>query len=166
MWPRRSSTAPWTWAKKRRTSWRWTGPSVPGRGQGVDEEAVALVGGDPAGARVGLGQVAVAFEGRHVAADGGRRHLDARGAGDVGRSDRLGRLDVLGDDGRQDGRLARVELVLGPHGPVPSARPGGLRGLGAAGRAVRFGTMGVLALDCTECYLGTQVRAPEGTSSR
>src|ERR1039458_9071317 len=27
-------------------------------------------------------------------------------------------------------------------------------GAGRAGRAVRFGTMGVLALDCSECYLG------------
>src|SRR5580700_9821595 len=37
----------------------------------------------------------------------------------------------------------------------------GVRGAGRAGRAVRFGTMGVLALDCTECYLGASGQALE-----
>ena len=107
------------------------GPERPGRAQVVDEEPVALVGGDPAGAGVGLGQVAVALEGRHLAAHRGRRDLDPGVAGDVGRADRLGRLDVLRHHGVQDGRLAVVELgvglgrsasgVLGP-APAPGAR--------------------------------------------
>ena len=48
-------------------------------GQVVDEEPVPLVRRDPAGAGVGLDEVAVALERRHLAADGGRGHLDTRG---------------------------------------------------------------------------------------
>ncbi len=41
-------------------------------GELVDEEPVALVGGDPPGAGVRLGDVPLVLQGRHVVADGGR----------------------------------------------------------------------------------------------
>ena len=46
----------------------------PGPGQVVDEEAIALVGGDAPGTGVGLGQKPVTFEGGHVRAHRGRGH--------------------------------------------------------------------------------------------
>ena len=46
----------------------------------VDEEPVALLGGHPAGAGVGLVEVALALEGGHLVADGRRRHGQAAGA--------------------------------------------------------------------------------------
>ena len=78
----------------------------------VDEEAVALVGRDPPGARVRVGQVALALERRHVGADRRRRDLDDRVAGDLRGPDRLSGLDVAGHDGLQDRGLAIVELVV------------------------------------------------------
>ena len=50
-----------------------------GAAEVVDEEAVTLVGGDTPGARVGVGQVPLAFECRHVGADRSRaRPLSGR----------------------------------------------------------------------------------------
>ena len=66
------------------TCWCWVGPSTPGCGQVVDEEAVALVGRDPAGAGVGLHQIAVPLEGHHFGAHGGRGDLHPGGVGHVG----------------------------------------------------------------------------------
>ena len=63
-----------------------SGPSTPGAGQVVDEEAVALVGRDAAGARVGLDEVAVALERHHLGADGGRGDLHPGCAGHVRRA--------------------------------------------------------------------------------
>ena len=74
----------------------------------VDEEAVALVGGHAPRAGVGLGQIAVAFEQRHLVAHGGGRNPQAA-ARDMGGPDRLGRLDVLPHDGPQNGGLSIVE---------------------------------------------------------
>ena len=92
-----------------------------GPGQVVDEEPVALVGGDPTGAGVGLGQKAVPLEGGHVRAHGGRGHAHAGGVHHVLGPDRLGRPDVLGDHGVEDGRLAGVELPA-RRGAVSSVR--------------------------------------------
>ena len=75
----------------------------------VDEEAVALLGGDPAGAGVGLAEVALLLEGGHVVAHGGRRHRHGGRPHDVRRPHRLGGVDVLLHDGPEDGGLAFVE---------------------------------------------------------
>ncbi len=58
-------------------------PEDAGLGQVVDEEAVALVGRDPPGAGVRLDQVAVALEGHHLGAHGGRGDLHPGGIGHV-----------------------------------------------------------------------------------
>ena len=104
------SSSPWARAKK---SWTWArSPSPQGARLGadvVDEEAVALVGGDAAGAGVGVGQEALPLELGHLVADRRRRHLQVAHAGDVGRAHRLGRVDVLLDHRPQDGGLAFVQ---------------------------------------------------------
>ena len=79
------------------------------RGEVVDEEAVALVGRDAPGRGVGLDQEALLLEHRHLVADGGRRHADARCRGDVRGPDRLRGRDVLLHHGAQDCGLAIVE---------------------------------------------------------
>ena len=86
-----------------------------GPGQVVDEEAIALVGRDAAGAGVGLDQVALALERHHFRADRGGGHLDPGRTGDVGGADGLGGPDVLGDHRLQNGGPAGVEgaLVVG-----------------------------------------------------
>ncbi len=94
-------------------------------GQVVDEEPVPLVGRDPTRAGVGLGQKALSFEQGHVRAHRGRRHADPRGVHHVLRSHRLGRADVLGDDGVEDGRLAGVELAGAGGALLGSAVVGG-----------------------------------------
>ena len=78
-------------------------------GEGVDEVAIALLGGDPTGRGVRLRQEAVALQGRHLVANGGRRHTHAGRVGDVPGAHRLGGLDVLLHDGSEDGCLALVE---------------------------------------------------------
>ena len=110
-------------------------------GQVVDEEAVALVGRDAPGAGVGLHEIPVTLEGHHFRPHGGRGDLHPGGVGHVGRADRLGAADVLGDHRFENGRLAVVQgalvrigvggsgvLVVGGHGrpwhsSLPSARP-------------------------------------------
>lgn len=67
-------------------------------GEVIDEEAVALVRRHPAGRRVGVGEVAVALECGHVRPDGSWRYVDGRVARHLRRADRLGGLDVPGDD--------------------------------------------------------------------
>ena len=78
-------------------------------GEVVDEEAVALVGGDPPGRRVRLDEVALLLEHGHLVAHRGRRHPHAGRVGDVGRTHRQRRGDVLLHDGAQDRGLAVVE---------------------------------------------------------
>ena len=116
----------------------------------VDEEAVALLGGDPAGAGVGLAEVALLLEGGHVVAHGGRRHRHRGRLHDVRRPHRLGGVDVLLHDGPEDGGLAFVEhaafLALDATECQPSAagprawQPGRMRfvvvGAGAVGGVV------------------------------
>ena len=85
------------------------GPVEDGLGEGVDEVAIALLGGDPTGRGVRLRQEAVALQGRHLVANGGRRHTHAGRVGDVPGAHRLGGLDVLLHDGSEDGCLALVE---------------------------------------------------------
>ncbi len=75
----------------------------------VDEEAVALVGGDAPGAGMGMGQEALSLEVGHLVADGGWRHLQGPDAGDMGRADRLGGVDVLLHHGAENGGLALVQ---------------------------------------------------------
>ena len=84
-------------------------PEDAGLGQVVDEEAVALVGRDAAGAGVGLHQVALALERHHFGAHGGRGDLHPGCVGHVGGADRLGRADVLGDHRLENGGPAVVE---------------------------------------------------------
>ena len=78
------------------------------RGQAVDEQPVALVGGDPAGAGVRLGDEPLLLQRRHVVADGRGRDTEGvtldQGLG----ADRLLGGDVVLDDGSQDGELAVV----------------------------------------------------------
>ena len=89
----------------------------------VDEEAVALLGGDPARAGVGLSEVALLLQRRHVVADRGRRHRHRGRLHDVRRPHRLGGVDVLLHDGPEDGGLAFVEHVPGTRCyRVPAAR--------------------------------------------
>ncbi len=120
----------------------------PGPPEVVDEEAVPLVGGDPSRTGVGLREVAVTFEGRHLAAHRRRRHLDAGIAGDVGRADGLGGLDVLRDHRVQDGGLAVIELGVAVGFGVVATRsalaPHGLRRLprGTRGVLVTVGALG------------------------
>ena len=83
-----------------------------GRGHVVDEEAVALVGGDAPGRRVRLGEVALLLEHGHLVAHGGRADLHAGRIGDVRGPHRLRGGDVLLHDGSQDGGLAFVEHGL------------------------------------------------------
>ena len=115
------------------------------RPQGVDEEAVALVGGNAAGRGVGLGQVALPLERRHVVAHGGGGDGDVGGLGDAMRAHRLRRLDVLADDRSKDGCLPFVEA--GPDVDVATDHVASLRcrrrPLSARGSA--------LALESTEC---------------
>jgi hypothetical protein len=75
----------------------------------VDEEAVALVGGDATRRGVGLGEEPFLLEHGHLVAHGGRRNVDVVGAGDVGGADGLARTDVLLHHGSQDGGLAIIK---------------------------------------------------------
>ena len=70
-------------------------------GQLVDEEPVALVGGDTARAGVRLGDVALVLQDRHVVADGGGRHTELVPLGQRLGPDRLLGADVVLDDGTQ-----------------------------------------------------------------
>ena len=101
----------------------------------IDEVAVSLVGGHAPGRRVGLGQVAFALQGDHLGAHRRRGDREVGVVGNGGRAHGLGGVDVLDDDGLEDGGLARVEGALGLRG-----------GLHAPGH--RFS---LLALDFTEC---------------
>src|SRR3546814_18231006 len=66
----------------------------------VDEEPVALLGRDPPGAGVGLAEVALVLEGRHVVAHGGRGHLHVGRLHDVRGPHRLGGVAVRSEERR------------------------------------------------------------------
>ncbi len=75
----------------------------------VDEEPVALVGGDPAGAGVGLGDVALLLQHGHVVAHGGGRDAEPVPLRERLGADRLLRPDVVLDDGAQHFESAFAE---------------------------------------------------------
>jgi len=67
-----------------------------GRGQLVDEEAVALVGGNASGRGVRLAQVARALQFGHQVTDHRGAHAERIARGDLLRADRLGgRYELL-----------------------------------------------------------------------
>ena len=109
VWYSISSSRPWAAAKKSPICGVTAASSVLGRGEMVDEEAVALVGRDAPRRGVGLDQEALLLEHRHLVANRCRRHADARGRGDVRGADRLRGRDVLLHHGAQDCGLAIVE---------------------------------------------------------
>ena len=111
----------------------------------IDEEAVAPIGGDAPGAGVGLVEVALLLEHRHLVAHGGRRHVDPLVARHVVRAHRLGGFDVLLHDGPEDGRLAFIEH---------------------AGLSLLSGFSRALALEDTECQLQNEAQLPDRQSSR
>ncbi len=82
-----------------------------GFGDGVHEEAVALVGRDASHAGVGLNQVALPLEHAHLVAHRGRGHRKLREARHRTGSDRLGGLDVFLHYRFEDGGFAIVEHV-------------------------------------------------------
>jgi hypothetical protein len=84
------------------------------RRQPVDEEPVALVGRDAAGAGVRLGDVALVLERCHVVAHGGRRDAEVVPLGDRLAAHGLAGADEVLDDGTQD-----LELALVEHPPPP-----------------------------------------------
>jgi hypothetical protein len=66
--------------------------------EAVHEEAVALVGGDPSGARVRVVEIAEGLQVRHDVAHRGRGEGPPQGPGEVLRSHRLAGLDVQLDE--------------------------------------------------------------------
>ena len=122
----------------------------------VDEEAVALVGRDAAGTRVRLDQEAVPLEGGHVGSHGRRRHAHAGSVDHVLGPHGLGSPDVLGDHGREDRRLAGVEVRVGLRRVLVSAvvdgRHGAHQGEFVHGRApTGHPVWSGLALHSSEC---------------
>ena len=84
------------------------------RGEPVDEQPVALVGGDAPGAGVRLGDVALVLQRRHVVADRRRRDAEVVPLDERLGADRLLGGDVVLDDGAQHFELAVLE-----HAPPP-----------------------------------------------
>ena len=78
------------------------------RGQPVDEQPVALVGRDPAGAGVRLGDEPLLLQRGHVVADRGRRDAEAVPLDEGLGADRLLGGDVVLDDRAEHGELAVV----------------------------------------------------------
>ncbi len=96
--------------------------------QMVDEEAVPLIRGNPTCAGMGLRQVTVPFQSRHIRPDGGRGNADARGVHHVLGPNRLGRADVFGDHRVENGRFPDIQRQGVGTGPVVSAVVAGLHG--------------------------------------
>ena len=92
-------------------------------GEVVDEEAVAAVGGHPAGRGVRLDDEALALEHGHVVADGGAAHAEAARARHGLRSDGLRGLDVLLHDRPEDRGLPFVEFGVVGHVRLVEVRP-------------------------------------------
>ena len=78
-------------------------------GEPVDEQAVALVGGDAPGRGVRLRDEAFVLERGHVVADGGRRDVQVVTVDQRPRADRLVGGDVVLDDGAQHGEPAILD---------------------------------------------------------
>ena len=85
----------------------------------VDEGAVALVGGDAAGAGVRLGDEPLVLQHGHVVADRGTGHTEIVPVDDHLRSDGLLGAHVVRDDGAQH----REPTLLGVHLHLPRAGP-------------------------------------------
>ena len=96
-------------AGEERTDLAGLGGAQLARSDVVDEEPVALLGGDTTGRGVRLGEVALALEHRHVVAHRRGRHPDLAGRSDMGGPHGLRGLDVGLDHGAQDGGLPVVE---------------------------------------------------------
>ena len=98
----------------------------PRRQHRVDEQAVAARGGDAAGAGVRAGDQAELLEIGHHVADRRRRQLEAAGARQRARADRLAVGDVAFDQGLQQGLGALVEhgsqTVAGAFSPASRKR--------------------------------------------
>ena len=114
---RRSSStwwADWNTVKKSDTTRRCGRREARLAVEVVDEEAVAAVGGDPTGGRVGLHEVALALEHGHLVAHRGARHPEVARPRDGLRSHRLRGGDVLLHDGPEDRRpcARRAPLAL------------------------------------------------------
>ena len=88
----------------------------------IHEEPVGLLGWHPARRGVGLHQVPLLLEVGQLVADSGRGDVDLMRAGDPGRAHRQCRLDVLLDDGAQDGRLAVLQHGADAIGHPPDHR--------------------------------------------
>ena len=86
-------------------------------GEPVDEQPVALVGGDPPGAGVRLGDVALVLERGHVVADRGRRDAQVVPLDQRLGAHRLVRRHVVLDD-----RAEHVELAVLQHAHLPVVR--------------------------------------------
>ena len=82
--------------------------------QRVDEEAVALVGGDAAGRGMRRGHEAQILQIRHDVADRGRGQTQARIARQRARADRLTVADVALDERLQQQLGPLVEAVVMP----------------------------------------------------
>ena len=82
----------------------------------VDEQPVALVGGDPPGAGVRLGDEPLLLERRHVVADGRRRDTEL-----VPLDERLRPDGLLGGDVVLHDRAEHGELAVPDHGPPPAS---------------------------------------------
>jgi hypothetical protein len=90
-------------------------------GQAVDEEAVAGVGGHPAGAGVRLADVALLLEDGHVVAHRGRGHAELVALHQRLAAHRLLGRHVVLDDGAEHLELAVIEThdpsLARPHSP-------------------------------------------------
>ncbi|CAB5015574.1 unannotated protein [freshwater metagenome] len=78
-------------------------------GEAVDEEAVAQIGRDAAGARVRLGDVALVLERCHVISDGRGRDSEAVAFDECLRAHRFVGRDVVLDDGAEHGEASILE---------------------------------------------------------
>jgi hypothetical protein len=78
----------------------------------VDEQSVALVGGDATGAGVRLGDEPLLFESRHVVAHGRGRHSQPVAINKRLGADRLAGLHVVLDDGAEYVELAGIEHLF------------------------------------------------------
>ena len=88
------------------------------RAQPVDEQPVALVGRDPAGAGVRLGDVALFLQRGHVVADGGRGDAQIVLLDQSLGPDGFLAGDVVGDDRAQHLELAVVHVPSSGSGPI------------------------------------------------
>ena len=124
--------------------------------QPVDEQPVALVGGDPAGGGVRLRDVALVLEHRHVVADGGRRDAEVVPIDQRLGADRLAGGDVVGDD-----RAEHLETPVVRRHRSPPGRSTEL--LGSASRCTRRAGRRVLALrTACQVYVGLRTVSSRG----